>query len=114
MGLLADFTVTSQNQQQNVYHQPFETYSPVYAQKKNLQLDYSYAPVFNISSPGASGASITSKKDSSLAGDTSSTAGAVDTLGQTQTSANLNQNLLMIAVVGGIALIGVYMITRRK
>jgi hypothetical protein len=112
MGLLADFKFESQNQQQNVYHAPYETYAPVNAQKKNLQLDYSYAPVFNISSPGASGASITSKKDANLSGDTSSTAGAVDTLGQTQTSSETN--MWMIALIGGIALIGVYMVTRRK
>lgn len=112
MGLLADFKFESQNQQQNVYHQPYETYAPVYAQKKNLQLDYSYAPVFNISSPGASGASITSKKESSLAGDTSSTAGATDTLGQTQSSSETN--LWMIALIGAFALAGVYLISRRK
>ena len=112
MGLLADFSFSSKSSQQNVYHQPYETYAPVYAQKKNLQLDYSYAPVFNISSPGASGGTITSKKDANLAGDVSSKAGATDELSSTQT--DTEQNLLMIAVIGGIALIGVYFISRRK
>jgi len=111
----ADINLSSQNQEQNVYHAPFETYAPVNAQKKNLQLDYSYAPVFNISSPGASGGTISSKKDSSLAGDTSSMAGASDTLGQTATaSLGSGQDLWMILLIGGIALAGVYMITRRK
>ena len=116
MGLLADFNFTSQNQQQqqNVYHAAYETYAPVNASKKNLQLDYSYAPVFNISSPGASGGTITSKKDANLSGDVSTSAGATDTLGQTATASNSNQDLWMIAVIGGIALIGVYFISRRK
>ena len=114
MGLLADFNFTSQNQQQNVYHAPYETYAPVNAQKKNLQFDYSYAPVFNISSPGASGGTISSKKDANLSGDVSPSAGATDTLGQTATASNSNQDLLMIAVIGGIAILGIYFVSRRK
>ena len=110
----ADINLSSQNQEQNVYHAPYETYAPVNASKKNLQLDYSYAPVFNISSPGASGGTISSKKDANLSGDTASNSGAKDTLGETATASLGSQSLLMIAVVGAIALVGVYMVTRRK
>lgn len=110
----ADINLSSQNQQQNVYHAPYETYAPVNASKKNLQLDYSYAPVFNISSPGASGGTISSKKDANLSGGTSSNSGATDTLGETATATQGSQSLLMIAIVGAIVIAGAYLISRRK
>lgn len=41
-----------------IYHKPFEQFSPAY------QLDYSYAPNIQIDSPGATGTTITTKKES--------------------------------------------------
>jgi hypothetical protein len=110
----ADINISSQNQQENVYHAPYETYAPVNASKKNLAVDYSYAPVFNISSPGASGSSISSKKDANLSGGTSSNSGATDTLGQTATASLGGQSIWMIALIGGIALAGAYLLSKRK
>ena len=99
--------------QQNVYHQPYETFAPVYAPKKSIQADYSFAPTVQISSPNATGATITSKKDANLSGDTNpSISGATDTL--TSSQAQGTTNYLLIALVGSIALVAVYFISRPK
>lgn len=114
MGLLLDFYNSTTEQNQQVYHQPYETYAPVYAPKKSLQMDYSFAPSVQIQSPNATGATIDTKKSADLSGATSSSSGATDTLGQTSTTSSGTNSLLMIALIGGIALVGVFFISRKK
>ena len=115
--LSPDVQYSYQNQTQQQIHAPFETYSSVYSSKKSLQLDYSYAPVFNISSPGASGSSINSKKDANMAGDLNPvTSGAVDSQSASQKADQSlgGMDIWTILLLGGIALAGIYLVTKRK
>ncbi len=114
--LSPDLAYETSNQQ--TFHAAYETYAPTITSKKSLQLDYSYAPVFNISSPGASGSTISSKKDANLAGDINpSVSGATDTLSSTQAAGEASiggMSIWTIALLGALGLGGLYLISRRK
>ena len=115
MGALVDWYNNIQTSQQNVYHQPYETFSPTYAPKKSYQMDYSFAPTVQISSPQATGPYITSKKDLTQTGDVNpSTTGATDNLSSGQTSAFGSSNLILIALLLGGGLVAVWLISRPK
>jgi hypothetical protein len=108
-------TLSYQNEDQRVIHAPYETYSPVTVSKKNIQMDYSYAPTFNFSSAGGSGATISSKKDSNQAGDVNpSIQGATDTLSQAQSAGSGGLDIWVVAVIGVCAVAGLYAISRKK
>jgi hypothetical protein len=97
---------------QQVYHQPYEQFAPVYAPKKSIQLDYSYAPSIFIESPNSKGATITTKKDASLSGDVASSPSLTSSADAALGSGN--NSLLTLALIGGIAIIGIYFITKKK
>jgi len=60
MGWLFDQNITQGARTYSpTLHQPFEQFAPQY------QMDYSYAPNVQISSPGATGSTITTKKEAS-------------------------------------------------
>lgn len=63
MGLLMDFTSEYQYSPQKTLYEKFSTFSPVYAPQLGYQMDYTYAPMVAIESPGATGAVVTTKKE---------------------------------------------------
>ena len=109
MGLLFDYNQNISDQR--VIHAAYEQFAPVYAPKKSIQADYSYAPSIFIESPYSQGAVITTKKEASLAGDVTSkpsiTSSADAALGG-------GTSIWTIALIGGIALVGIFFITRKK
>ena len=80
-------------------YKPFSTFSPQY------QMDYSYAPNIQISSPGATGSTITTKKEASS---TPTQTGATVTAPTTGTETDPMGTVLLIAAlaVGGFVVVG--------
>lgn len=63
MGWLVDVTQEYQYSPQKTLYEKFSTFAPVYAPQLGYQLDYTYAPMVAIESPGATGAVVTTKKE---------------------------------------------------
>ena len=61
----ADITTEIQKTYSPTIYERFSTFSPVYAPQLGYQLDYTYAPMMAIESPGATGAVVTTKKQAS-------------------------------------------------
>lgn len=97
MALLMDTNVdiSQQFSEANIYHKPFETFSPSY------QMDYLYAPAVAIESPGASGSTITTKKEATQ---TPTTAGIDQTQTADKTISTMDW-LLPVVIVGAIAFV---------
>lgn len=64
MGLLTDINVEIMKTWSPTTYEKFSTFAPVYAPQLGYQLDYTYAPMVAIESPGARGAVVTTKKES--------------------------------------------------
>ena len=79
-----------------IIHQPFEVFSPQY------QMDYSYAPMVAIESPGARGAVITTKKE---AASEPYVGGAEVTAPTTGAPPDITGTILMLGLLGAGALI---------
>lgn len=58
-----DFTQEIQHTFSPTTYEKFSTFAPVYSPTTGYQLDYSYAPMVAIESPGARGAVVTTKKE---------------------------------------------------
>ena len=86
-------------------HQPFEQFAPQY------QMDYSYAPNVQIHSPGATGSTITTKKEASSTPYIGAPEIITPTIGQ-ETDPMGNLLILGIIAVGGA--IAVSFISRKK
>src|SRR4030042_3798048 len=90
---------------------PYATYSPIYSPVKNVQLDYYYAPSAIIESPMAKGATITSKKEASLVSEPYISTAQSPYIMQADQGTG---SLMTIAVIGGIALLGIYFLSKNK
>lgn len=88
----------------NIYHEPFETFAPSY------QLDYAYAPMVAISSPGATGSTITTKKEATQ---TPTQEGIGQTQEDTTTKTGGDNTLLLLGVAGAV-LIGLIYVWKKK
>jgi len=107
MALLYDFKIQEGAKTwAPVYHKPFEQFSPSY------QLDYSYAPNVQISSPGATGSTITTKKEATQTpyiGGQDIQAGTGDVSGP-----DFMGPILGLAIIGALAWMGSSLIKRKK
>jgi len=65
MGWLMDFNQEIQKTFSPTTYEKFSTFAPVYSPVTGYQMDYSYAPNVQINSPGATGSTITTKKEMS-------------------------------------------------
>jgi len=111
MGLLMDVNQdiyqSKKESYANVYHEPFETFSPAY------QLDYAYAPSVFIESPGSSGSTITTKKEAIQ----TPTQAGIDQAQSDTKSDNVDPFgwILPVAIIGGLAFLGTtYIKNKRK
>lgn len=63
MAWFIDQTVEIQKTYAPTIYEKFSTFSPVYSPQFGYQMDYTYAPMVAIESPGATGAVVTTKKE---------------------------------------------------
>lgn len=105
MGWFADFNLES-SYSPTIYEK-FSTFAPVYAPSMGYQLDYSYAPMVAIESPGASGAVVTTKKEMTqtpdVTGATTSQSPSVSQAGSQSDPMGMILILGLVAVGGYVA-----------
>lgn len=110
MGLIADTYVdiysSKKETHAQTYHQPFETFMPSY------QLDYAYAPAVMIESPGATGSTVTTKKEAVQ----TPTQEGIDTTQKDDIDKTTGGNdwILPVAIIGVLAVSGVYLLKGKK
>jgi len=63
MAFWSDINVEIQETFSPTTYEKFSTFAPVYSPTTGYQLDYAYAPMVAIESPGASGPVVTTKKE---------------------------------------------------
>ena len=106
MGLLFDQHITQGARTFSpILHQPLEQFSPQY------QMDYSYAPTVQIESPGATGATITTKKE---AHSDPYIGGADVTAPTTGQETDPMGTILLLGVVGVVGYVIVGFLNRKK
>jgi len=101
---------------------PYAQYSPstikTYQPTISEQLSYLYSPTINISSPYATGATQTTKQDVTQEPKTTVTTTQIPSItGASQVQqqeAVKTDNWMQMLLIGGLALAGVYLITRKK
>ena len=89
---------------------PYAQYSPVRSYQISPQIDYTWAPI--IESPGATGSTVTTKKESSQTAETSPTItpSISPTVSPAQTDINFGSIIILVII---IAIAG-YFLTRKK
>jgi len=114
-----DYSYEHQYSPQKTIYEKFSTFSPVYAPQLGYQLDYTYAPMMAIESPGASGAVVTTKKEASQTQDVTGATSAQSPVsspaqvGPTTTSDPMGMILILgLVAVGGY--VAVSMLGKKK
>lgn len=109
MALLMDTNVdiysSTKKSWANVYHEPFEQFSPSY------QLDYAYAPMVAIESPGATGSTVTTKKE---AIQTPTQEGIDQAQSDALSKTRGSNDLLLLGLAGAVIIGAIYFWKRKK
>ncbi|MBA7496537.1 hypothetical protein ES702_07146 [subsurface metagenome] len=101
-----DFTTEIQKTYAPTIYEKFSTFAPVYAPQLGYQLDYTYAPMMAIESPGARGAVVTTKKEASQTQDvTGATTEQSPTVSPSQVGPT-SDPMSMILILGLVAVGG--------
>jgi len=92
-------------------YEKFSEFAPVYAPQLGYQMDYTYAPMIAIESPGATGAVVTTKKQATQ---TQEVTGATQSQDPSVSQAGSQSDPMGMILILGLVAVGGYVLVSMK